>query len=82
MDFLKPVFKIYKRGKKTPNLLRISHLEKWQFGFELLLRDVLKSLRARRAEAGKAVEVSAQQENMAVQSSVNNTHMNTLAQEV
>lgn len=82
MDFLKPVFKMYKRGKKNPNLLRISHLEKRQFGFELLVRDVLKSLRARRAGVGKAIEVSAQQENVAVESSVNNTHNNTLGQEV
>lgn len=65
MDFLKPVFKTYhKRGEKTPNLLRISHLEKWQFGFELLLRDMLKSLKARRAEVGKAIEVKAQKENV------------------
>lgn len=63
-------------------MLRISHLEKWQFGFELLVRDVLKSLRARRAEVGKAIEVSAEQENVAVQSSVNNTYINTLGQEV
>lgn len=69
MDFLKPVFKTHhKRGKKTPNLLRISHLEKWQFGFEFLLRDMLKSLKARRDEVGKAIEVKAQKENMAVES--------------
>lgn len=82
MDFLKPVFKTYKRGENTPKLAQNLSLRKWQFGFEFLLRDVLKSLRARRAEIGKEIEVSAQQENVAVQSSVNNTHINTSGQEV